>query len=109
MRRQFSNSAVTSTGSPARLYTQATSWSLVGPPRTLTRSALRLTKRGIGRPLTFFGEGGSARTDAIAAIVAATATTDLTHARCIVPTHASGRNVLSRQRLCSSEAARRGG
>src|SRR5580692_8266037 len=30
---------------------QATSWSLSGPPRTLTRSVLRLTKRGTGRPL----------------------------------------------------------
>src|SRR5579859_3628065 len=28
-----------------------TSWSLSGPPRTLTRSALMLTKRGIDSPL----------------------------------------------------------
>ncbi len=51
MRRQFSNSATISTGQPARVYTHATSWSLSGPPRTLTRSALTLTKRGTGRPL----------------------------------------------------------
>src|SRR5690349_9256224 len=51
MRRQFSNSAVISTGRPARVKTQATSWSLVGPPRTFTRSDLRLTKCGTCRPL----------------------------------------------------------
>src|ERR1051326_1991802 len=28
-----------------------TSWSLSGPPRTLTRSVLMLTNRGTGRPL----------------------------------------------------------
>ena len=45
----------------------ATSWSLVGPPRTFTWSAFRLTKRGIGRPLTepvrsaLGGGGGAAR------------------------------------------------
>ena len=51
MRRQFSNSAVISTGQPTRVKMKETSWSLSGPPRTLTRSALRLTKRGTGRPL----------------------------------------------------------
>src|SRR2546430_12216231 len=51
MRRQLSDSAVISTGKPARVYMKVTSWSRVGPPRTLTRSGLRLTKRGIGRPL----------------------------------------------------------
>src|SRR6516165_3856395 len=51
MRRQLSDSAVISTGKPARVWTKVTSWSRVGPPRTLTRSGLRLTKRGIGRPL----------------------------------------------------------
>src|SRR6202051_4229210 len=51
MRRQFSNSAVISTGKPTLVEIQATSWSLSGPPRTLTRSVLRLTKRGTGSPL----------------------------------------------------------
>src|SRR6476469_791897 len=52
MRRQLSDSAVISTGSPARVYCHVTSCSRVGPPRTLTLSGLRLTKRGTGRPLT---------------------------------------------------------
>src|SRR3954454_11189267 len=51
MRRQLSDSAVISTGKPERVYTKVTSWSRVGPPRTLTRSGLRLTKRGTGKPL----------------------------------------------------------
>src|SRR5262249_12724131 len=51
IRRQFSNSAVISTGSAERVYTQATSWSLFGPPRTLTWSDFRLANRGNGRPL----------------------------------------------------------
>src|SRR5882757_6309621 len=51
MRRQLSDSAVISTGRPERVNTKAISWSRVGPPRTLTRSGLRLTKRGTGRPL----------------------------------------------------------
>lgn len=51
MRRQVSNSAVISTGRPARVNTQATPWSRVGPERTFTLSALRLTKRGTGSPL----------------------------------------------------------
>src|ERR1700730_4158640 len=51
IRRQFSYSAVISTGSAGRVYTQATSWSLFGPPRTLTWSDFRLANRGNGRPL----------------------------------------------------------
>src|SRR3954453_20265597 len=51
MRRQLSDSAVISTGSPDRVYTNTTSWSLVGPPRTFTRSGFKLTKRGSGSPL----------------------------------------------------------
>src|SRR5437016_8211390 len=51
MRRQLSDSAVISTGRPARVYCQVTSWLRVGPPRTLTFSGFRLTNRGIGNPL----------------------------------------------------------
>src|SRR5215510_5066898 len=51
MRRQLSDSAVISTGNPARVYCQVMSWLRVGPPRTLTLSGLRLTKRGTGNPL----------------------------------------------------------
>src|SRR5205085_8826267 len=36
----------------ARVKIHRTSWSLAGPARTVTRSDLRLTKRGTGRPLT---------------------------------------------------------
>src|ERR1700693_5424207 len=46
MRRQLSDSAVISTGRPERVNTKAISWSRFGPPRTVTRSGLRLTKRG---------------------------------------------------------------
>src|SRR5256885_11164259 len=51
MRRQLSDSAVISTGRPARVYCQVMSWLRVGPPRTLTLSGFRLTNRGIGNPL----------------------------------------------------------
>ena len=52
MRRQFSNSAITSTGRLAFWKMKETVWSRVGPCRTLTLSGFRLTKRGIGKPET---------------------------------------------------------
>src|SRR5437016_5579605 len=51
MRRQLSDSAVISTGRPARVYCQVMSWLRVGPTRTLTFSGLWLNNRGIGNPL----------------------------------------------------------
>src|SRR5260370_20381377 len=51
MRRQLSDSAVISTGRPERVNRKAISGSRLGPPRTVTRSGLRLTKRGTGKPL----------------------------------------------------------
>src|SRR5262245_16146897 len=70
MRRQLSDSAVISTGRPGRVYCQVMSWLRVGPPRTLTLSGLRLTKRGTGRPLDEPAPSAACATVAVAMIAA---------------------------------------
>ena len=60
MRRQFSNSWTISTGNPARTKIHFTACSLLGPMRTLTRLAFRLTKRGSGRPVVCWASAGGA-------------------------------------------------
>src|ERR1700688_4658034 len=104
MRRQLSDSAVISTGRPERVNTKAISWSRVGPERTLTRSGLRLTKRGTGRPLAEPGvtslDGKAVLGAPLTAGSAATASKAAAHER--RPDHGFGRGGTPRPRITAA-------